>query len=383
MVATLLRSRPDAIVYFLGCEEQLSLQHIEDSLGEYSLLNNSWTTEFIASRLRPVSGSLRQRYFGLSKDAFIAPGGDIHAIYHLGSEISLLKTYTDLKAVNIDATLDIIELASRGLFATEIHYLSTWSVLHLQSWASTTFKEPLESSPANYSKIKRTEEPATFFAPEPTLENGYFKARWVAEVLVTRASERGFPVTIYRPSAMTASTKTKACEPASHFTRWMVAQMIRSGSVPELKNSIGGPEFSIDFVPVDFATSAILSISTHPQAQQIMPSKPAIYHLGNPRPILVRELPAEIKSIYKSMGSQTEVKGLVPLPEFIRSVSDALGLEKSAADELSLVAFEQYFNIGHTMFSLDRSNTDRILKFAGNEPKCPPIDSQFLLGMLG
>jgi nucleoside-diphosphate-sugar epimerase/aryl carrier-like protein len=221
MVSTLLHSRSDTVIHFLGCEEQISLHQLETALRKYLLLDSSWTPERLASRLHPVPGSLSESHLGLPELDFVTLGREIHAIYHLGGEISLLKTYADLKLVNIDATLDIIELASLGTSAAEIHYLSTWSVLHLQSWSSTTFKPSQYSSlPVAVSRtIRIEEETAESFIPAPPSEKGYFKARWVAEILLTRASQRGFPVTIYRPSAVTASTQTKIPEPAGDMIR--------------------------------------------------------------------------------------------------------------------------------------------------------------------
>lgn len=363
MVSTLLRSRSDTVVHFLGCEQSLSVEQLRARLQHYRLLDSSWDLQCLTSRLRPISGSLRERHFGLSESAFAGLGKEIHAIYHMGGEISLLKSYTDLKAVNIDATLDVIELASLGRSLTEIHYLSTWSVLHLQSWSSTIFKTASRT-------IKTEEATAESFTPAPTTEKGYFKARWAAEILVTRAAQRGFPVTIYRPSAVTASTATKVPEPAGDIIRWMVGRMIASECIPDIANGTSAG-FAIDFVPVDYLTSTILALSAHAATPDIVPTRPAVYHIGNPTPLPLQKLPAVGFSNVKNAGA-------VPVEEFLGRVDKVLGLEKSVNDELRLSALRDYFTAGHTMFALDRTNTDRVLQVVGESVSCPPLDGQFL-----
>jgi thioester reductase-like protein len=366
MVSTLLHARSDTVVHLLGCEQRLSVEQLRAGLLQYHLLDPFWDLQYLESRLHPISGSLRERHFGLSISAFERLGNEIHAVYHMGGEISLLKSYTDLKAINIDATLDIIELASLGKSLTEIHYLSTWSVLHLQSWSSTIFKTASRT-------IKTEEITAQSFTPAPTTERGYFKARWAAEILVTRAAQRGFPVTIYRPSAVTASTITKVPEPAGDIIRWMVGRMIASECIPDIADGTKAG-FAIDFVPVDYLTSTILVLSSHPPVPDFMPTRPAVYHIGNPAPLSLQTLPAIGFLNAKNLGA-------VPVEEFLRRVDQVLGPGKSVDDELRLSALRDYFTAGHTMFALDRANTAKALAVAGEFISCPPLDRQFLKTM--
>ncbi|KFY44312.1 hypothetical protein V494_01542 [Pseudogymnoascus sp. VKM F-4513 (FW-928)] len=371
MISTLLSASDDTTLHIIGCETQLTLEQIQAGLQKYKLDTN-WASERLSCRLRMVPGSLSQPRLGLSESDFKELGQNIHAVYHVGSDVSLLKTYVDLKPINIDATLDLIELASLGISLTEIHYLSTWSVPHLQSWSTTTFNPS-----ASPSGITTHESTAEHFTPAPTSEKGYFKARWAAEILLTRAAQRGFAVTIYRPSAVTASTDTGVPEPAGDIIRWMVKQMVDSRCIPETEKN--GPGFAIDFIPVNYLTNTLLALASGPTAE--IHSAPGIYHIGNPSPLPIRELPSLIgESLNPAIdGEKAEA---VSVEEFLRRVGDVLGTERTVGEQLRLAALQDYFSTGHTMFALDRSNTDRALADTKESVSCPPMDAKFLSGML-
>jgi hypothetical protein len=165
----------------------------------------------------------------------------------------------------------------------------------------------------------------------------------------------------------------------------MVGRMIESGSVPETPTT--GPGFVIDFVPVDYLTSTILSISTHSVAPRIVPTTPGIYHISNPAPLPLHQLPALMKSILNPTANSNikdpKVVGAVPVDVFLQRVGKVLGKVISVDNELRLAALQEYFSTGHTMFALDRTNTDRVLDVVGEAVTCPPLDVQFLHGMFG
>ena len=374
-VATLLTSRSDSTIHFLASQQRMTLSQLEKDLRKYRLIDDKWTKEHLAARLSPVAGTLAEPHFGLAEKQFVELGKSLHSIYHLGGEISLLKTYSDLKSLNVRGTLDTIELASHGRQMTDIHYCSTWSVPHLQSW--TTSSRSLKS-------IVTAEETAEHFTPPSTNDHGYFKARWVAEVLLTRAAQRGFRIFIYRASAVTASTRTGVPEQATNFIRYMIIRMIKARCVPDLKSTRtqkDAPEFAVDFIPVDYLTSTMHHLSTAGLAIVPHTKAPAIFHIGNPNPLPLTQLPALMGEILRD-----DIEGrLVSVEECLA----AMGAEKlkEEGDELRLPTMREYFAMGHTMFALGRVGTERVLalsRFGKRESvvACPPVDAGYMRGMM-
>ncbi|KAJ3579181.1 hypothetical protein NPX13_g1377 [Xylaria arbuscula] len=184
LLGTILQANREAQVYLLGGNQLIDLDEIVATLGKNGFINENLTADEMRRRVEVVDGTLHETRFGMSKSDFRALGEATQVIYHLASEVSLLKTYSLLKEANISPILDILRLARTGDHLSEIHYLSTWSVPHLQTWAGSS------RSKADFSTA---EEAMTHFQPPATEDLGYFKTRWVAENLFTQAAARGFP----------------------------------------------------------------------------------------------------------------------------------------------------------------------------------------------
>lgn len=97
--------------------------------------------------------------------------------------------------------------------STKIHYLSTWSVLHLQLWNTTS----RSSAHSSVGLVDKSEKAPTSFFPTGT-DLAYFKTRWAAEILLFEASERNIPVSIYRPSALAPASTLRPADPSSATT---------------------------------------------------------------------------------------------------------------------------------------------------------------------
>ena len=358
MLERLLSARDSTTVYLLGTQQRLELPMLVNYFQKYNLFSTDITEEILRSRVHLIPGTLAEPHFGLDDRAFVAFGQKIQAIYHLGGQISLLKTYTDLKQPNVSATLDIIELAACGNKLTEINHLSTWSVPHLQTWFSTKRTQA--------SILTSEIDPAHFSLPASD-EFGYFKSRWVSEMLMTQASQRGFPVSIYRASAVTASMSTKVSEPADDFIRRMVLGMIECGCTPEIRRT--DTEFAVDFIPVDYLVSTLYQLATTDIRNQDL----SIYHIGNPSPLLLSALPRLMGDV---RNDQT-VGRSVTLDDWFDLA--AKGANKD--DQLRWAVLKDYLTMGHVMFALDRAETDEKIRTVGGDAICPPVDAEYLRQM--
>ena len=382
MLAKMLSTFPSAVIHVLGSQVQIIPFDIRSSFEQWHLLNDPRTSERLDSQVRCVPGTLSLAQFGMDDQSFQKLGRSVQSIYHVGGHVSLLKSYSDLKRLNVGSTLEVIELAKHGSHRTEIHYLSSWSVPHLQSWKTSHRDTPT---------IETAERSPAAYRPGGGEELGYFKSRWVAEMLLDEAARRGFPVTVYRSSAVTSDLASNLATPDDNLTQNMILSMIRAGSVPDLGTSAGaGPEFSIDFIPIDY----LVSVMTHLSRIRIdaivgtpeQKTGAAYYHIGNPSPLKLRELPA-IMPMIRDDGVRGSV---VPFAEWIASVDAARGASSSssaaaAADDdsddsfqLEKTVFRQFLQLGHVMFSLDGTRTKEALRRSGEVLECPPVDERYL-----
>lgn len=357
-LVTCLSKQESTTIYILGTHQVIEISRLIGYFQKYSLFDSTITEAMLLSKVRFVPGTLAESHFGLSEDKFKELGRKIQKIYHLGGQISLLKSYTDLKRLNVSAVLDVIELAANGECLTDINLLSTWSVPHLQSWSSTQRTQ---------NSIIATETSVEHFYPPESDELGYFKSRWVAERLMNQAAVRGFSVSIYRASAVTANTSTNVREPADDFIRRMVLSMIEVGCVPEI--GLEDPRFAVDFMPVDYLTSTMYNISRSQQAR--LKDEPAIFHIGNESPLPLRHLPALMGDIRQDGSTGRSV----PLEEWLQLAS--VGQDEEA--RLRWAVLKDYLMKGHSMFPLDRTRTAKVMGGLGvGGVRCPPVDAQYL-----
>lgn len=385
-IATILTTAPSMKIFFIGSSRAITLADMKICFARYQLLNDSWSD--LSLRLIPIGGTLIEPRFGLNEKEFMELGKSLHAIYHFASEVSLLKSYYDLKSFNISPILTLISLAHHGSCLTEIHYLSTWSVPHLQTWHETRRRD---------GAISAKEELTDHFTPStsPT-KGGYLKARWAAEILLAHAAQRGFRVSIYRTSAASASSTTKVAEPTYDLYRYVIMRMIQASCILEMPAVANALPFAIDFIPVDYLASTLFRLSLFPSAalptDKHSVNTPTIYHIGNPKPLLLQNLPSIVPQVLRQEAVEANVR-VLPLEKWLL----AIGSKSGAGEELRIAAMREMFALGHRPFSLDDTNTAAALaqmeeESERNEGKggvdkrhwvsCPPVDAEYLRGML-
>ncbi|OBT53708.1 Hybrid PKS-NRPS [Pseudogymnoascus sp. 24MN13] len=367
MFAAMALSRPPKRIHILGSEAPISPANLLEGLQHYKLLDNQETRINVLNQVVFIQGSLIEPRFGLSDAAFSSLGHSIQSIYHLGGQMSLLKDYSSLRRANAGATLDLIELASIGQ-GTEIQYLSTWSVPHLQTH---------RAAKRNLERVDTMENTPDHFQPSEDAELAYFKSRWVSEMLLTRAAERGLNANIFRASAVSGSTLTNVPAPDDDFVRRMILEMIELGSVPDLDHTASMPRFAVDFISVNCLADVLRDISTSDEIRQKKSDrgrKISVYHVGNPNPLNLSDLPALIPRI-RADGKTGE---LVPLKDWFALMKAKANTE---VDILRWEAVKSICESGHVMFALDRSETLEALRMVGGYEtvdSCPVVDESFL-----
>ncbi|PYI10942.1 lovastatin nonaketide synthase [Aspergillus sclerotiicarbonarius CBS 121057] len=358
LLANLLTQRPGVTIYVLGTYAPLDHGRIFQKLMEFKLVNGNLTPERILTGIQVVPGFLaHESHFGLPAADFKRLATSIHAVYHLVSEVSLLKTYRDLKHINTTSTLTLIELANIGGQGSRIHYLSTWSVPHLQAW---------DQSQRNLSGIQVNEMSPIHFSPPATVDNGYFKTRWATEVLLTRAAARGFPVTIYRSSAISGNTVTGVASSDQDIVRGMVMDMVRHGVVPQAGTA--SEPFVIDFIPVNYLSDALGHLTLAQDTGR--ESGLEVLHLTNPKPLPLDQLP----QLTSAVRGDSQVGRSVSVAEWLEALEQAAGED----EQLRLETLRDYFLNGHNMFALDCRKANALLAEVKDLVECPPVDEKYL-----
>ncbi|MFC4592048.1 type I polyketide synthase [Sphaerisporangium corydalis] len=187
-------------------------------------------------RIVAVPGDLSAPLLGLTEAAFDELARTTAAIYHCGARVHFTYPYASMRAANVLGTQEVLRLAARGP-VTPVHHVSTTAVF-----------------PASGGGTEITEDTAPY--PAESLATGYAQSKWAAERLVEAARERGIPVAVYRPGAVTGDTRTGLSRPDDAVWR-MLKGCLQLGYAPDTPEGIVG-------APADFVSAGIVHLSRRP-----------------------------------------------------------------------------------------------------------------------
>ncbi|WP_420802657.1 thioester reductase domain-containing protein [Streptomyces cavernae] len=187
-------------------------------------------------RLTVAVGDLEAPRLGLTEAAFDALARRVDVVYHAGATVSWVRPYTALAAGNVGGTREVLRLAAAHR-TVPVHYVSTTGV----------FPAPgPDAAPAGVT------DPT---GPGHLLHNGYLQSKWVAEQVIELGRSRGLPVSVYRVDVVCGDRVTGACQ-TKDFVWLSLKGLLEAGAVPD---SLAGV---LHMVPVDYVSSAIVSLST-------------------------------------------------------------------------------------------------------------------------
>ena len=222
-----------------------AMQQIEAHLA----LHGCWEESFRA-RIVPVLGNLAQPLLGLDPAAFDHLATTVDVIYHTASHINHISPYTQLKAVNVNGSVEIIRLAAQSRLKP-VNYLSSVSILGA---GNATDAQPL-----------REDDPLPDHAK---LTVGYSQSRWVSEQLFVQARAHGLPVQVYRPGLLVGDDRTGIC-PSDNIIWLFLKTCLALGSGPD-------SSYNSMLTPVDFVAAALVRLSLS------LTDSGRNYHLINP-----------------------------------------------------------------------------------------------------
>ena len=225
----LLQNREVDIVYCLvrGTSLDEVAHRLQTALQEREL----WEDEF-ALRLQVFAGDASLHHMGLDDDdyAMLATGVDL--VVHCAALVNLVYPYQGLRAANVQGTRNVIEFALHGR-VKKLAYISTDSVF-----------------PDGHQDCREDAE-IQQYSKKLVDANGYSQSKWVAEMLVRHASDRGLPTVVFRPGNMGG---VGAVWNASDFNFLMLKGCITIGAAPEVDGWL------MEMTPVDFAARAMVQL---------------------------------------------------------------------------------------------------------------------------
>jgi amino acid adenylation domain-containing protein len=236
------------------------------------------------SRIIAFPGQLSQPTLGLSEVEIGLLDERATAIYHLDSDVSLLKNFDGVRAGNIGSTLFLMRLAAGWPGAStqplarrnvkQLNYLSTWGVPHLQIWHGT------DLSPTGH--VIKEEKELNHMTPSSDPGLAYLKVRWACERLLGHAASLGLPVTIFRPSMCANSERSGRGLKRDDINRRILEGSLQTGCVPDFGSKMGGGMswMSVDKLVHDMATlSGLFTVDSPKSTRSLQRSAPAIYHV--------------------------------------------------------------------------------------------------------
>ena len=278
-----------------------------------------------------VEGDVAKMHLGLSGEEYRRLAGEVTSVWHLAALYDLGADGDTLRAVNLEGTRHVLELAQAAERLTRLHHFSTAYVSGDRQ--GVILEEELDQGQG-------------FHDP-------YERSKFEAERLVRRAMTE-VPATIYRPSIVVGDSRTGEVDRFDGPYYLAILLVASPLAVPlPLPGSGVAP---LNVVPVDFVVDAALSIGANPAAMG------KTGHLVDPAPLSARK-------VYELIAARAgKTLPSVSLPH--RAVEALLGLpvlERLVRPHRNAIRLVNHLAIYNCRNQLEL--------LAGTGLACPPITS--------
>ncbi len=329
LVRTLLTSEPNSTFYLLVQEK-----FVEDAKRYVKAVRKKNT-----GKVHLLTGDIADMHLGLAADELKKLTRDLTDIYHLAA-ISYLGVPDDLMwQVNVQGTVNLLELAEEARKLRRFNHVSTAFVSGDREGVIT--EEELDCGQG--------------------FRNLYERTKYEAEKKVRAAMGR-LPITVYRPSIVVGDSKTGEIGrfDGPYYLGILLVSSPLSVPLP-LPGDGGAP---MNMIPVDYAVDAILQLSQQPEAEGLT------FHIVDPNPMSAR---SAYQLIARCAGLQANKISLATgLPRSLLSGLTKLFLSVPGLEKISR-APRQAIDYVSSMAIYNSTNTMRQLKGSGLE--CPPFEA--------
>jgi amino acid adenylation domain-containing protein/thioester reductase-like protein len=284
-------------------------------------------------RIIAIPGDLSFEHFGLPSAQYQALAEKTDLILHCGAQVNVMASYQQLRGSNVQGTLEVLKFATLAQ-NKPLHYVSTLSSAYLKDAAGCLTEQ----------------------FPTDTYENlfgGYGISKWVSEVLLRQAKERGLPTCIYRSGYIFGDSSTGILS-LNDALLMLIKGCIQMGVAPLMQERV-------TLLPVDFVSRAINAIALTQGADS------DVFHIDHPTGIMWTDLVGwlnekgyrihlmELSAWKKKLANITRDNALYPLlpyylalPDDYRSLDVSTIKASTRLHELNL----SYPAIDNTLLSL-------------------------------
>jgi thioester reductase-like protein len=232
---TQLLKDTDATIYCLvrAQSNQRALSRLTAILVQWGL----WQEEF-RQRIVAIRGDLRLPSLGIDSDTYEFLCRTIDSIYHCGTSMNHLETFSMARPANVGAAKELLKLASRQRTKV-VNYISTLSV----------FRPPVAGA--------RVVSEATTIDHERHLSSsGYASSKWVGEKIFLTASERGIPCNIFRLGLVWADTQKGRYDELQREYRILKSCLLSGYGIKSYR-------YAMAPTPVDYVAQAVVFLADH------------------------------------------------------------------------------------------------------------------------
>jgi thioester reductase-like protein len=190
-----------------------------------------WDDEY-ASKLQVFAADTSLHHMGLDDDDYAMLGTGVDMVVHCAALVNLVYPYEGLRSANVQGTRNVIEFALYGR-VKKLAYISTDAVF------------------PDGQKDCREDADIQQYAKTLSGSNGYSQTKWVAEMLVRHARERGLPTVVFRPGNQGG---VGGVWNESDFNFLVLQGCIATGAAPVVDGWL------MELTPVDFAAKAMVKL---------------------------------------------------------------------------------------------------------------------------
>ena len=229
-ILCLVRSRGGETV-----DEQsaLGVAALQSNLAKYGLEAS------FADRVSAVIGDLSAENFGLSDTQYSTLTASVDGILHSGAAVSLVAPYEQLKAINVNGTKNVLQLAALCENGASLMYVSTNGIFP-SAGSRTIYKESIDLESLRGSLA---------------VDDGYGRSKLVAEQLVQAAQQNGLPCIIVRPGNISWHSENGMGNKLDYQTMIMSGS-IKVGAWPKLN-----APWNLEMSSVDWVSKCIVSLA--------------------------------------------------------------------------------------------------------------------------
>ena len=278
-----------------------------------------------------VEGDVARMHLGLSGPEYKHLTSDATAVWHLAALYDLAADADTIRAVNLEGTRHVLELARGAPRLRRLHHFSTAYVSGDRE--GVILEDELEMGQG--------------------FHNAYERSKFEAERLVRRAMPE-LPATVYRPSIVVGDSRTGEVD--RFDGPYYLAILLVASPMGVPLPLPGDGRAPLNVVPVDFVVDAALSIGANPAGLG------KTVHLVDPAPLSTR-------SVYELVAARAG-KALPPVTLPHRVVEALLGLpllERLARPQRNAIRLVNQLALYNCRAQLEL--------LAGTGIRCPPITS--------